>query len=296
MKHYRHVPPTPCLRGFEATIRLGSVTAAASELGLTQSAVSHQLRLLEEHTGQPLFLRAGRDLRPSDAGRDYYRSVRDALDRLENGLRRLEPFRKANSIVVYAPSDFIQCCLLPSLGALRAQHPDIDPWLSSTTGAIDFDEMEIDIAILRAERPPTGLRAVDLGQDRLAPVAAARLARRLRRPADLLQHTLIHDERTERWADWLALAGLSKTAVIAGPNFSDSGHTLQAAERGYGVALASSLLAASAISAGALVTPFAIDLPCREHWWAVSNDGKLADKATQAFWTWLTAPGCLLPT
>ncbi len=291
MKHYRHVPPTACLRGFEATVRLGSVTSAAAELGLTQSAVSHQLRLLEDHTGQPLFLRVGRDLKVSDAGRDYYRSVRDALDRLDDGLRRLEPYRKPNSIIVYAPGDFIACCVIPALGDLRRAHPEIDPWLSTAGASLDFAEMEIDIAIVRTEVPEKGLIAHDLGQDRLSPAAAPRLARQLRQPADVLQQPLVHDERKERWTDWLAIAGIDGAAANAGPNFSDSGLAQQAAEQNLGVTLASTMLAAAAITAKRLVRPFAIELPCREHWWAITLERKLADPATSTLWAWLTHAG-----
>jgi LysR family transcriptional regulator, glycine cleavage system transcriptional activator len=292
MKHYRQVPPTASLRGFEATVRLGSVTLAAAELGLTQSAVSHQLKLLEAHTGQPLFLRAGRDLRVSDAGRDYYRSVRDALDRLEEGLKRLEPYRKANSVVVYAPGEFIQYCLIPALPDLARAHPEIDPWLASNPGAVDFDNMEIDIAILRAEAAPAGLRAHGLGQDRLTPIASPLLT--VRRPADVLRHPLIHDERRERWTDWLALAGMTDPAPLAGLNVSDSGHALCAAEHGRGITLASSLLAASAIAAKRLIAPFALALPCREHWYALTQEQRLADAATRRMWDWLTSPGRFL--
>ena len=288
MKHYRHVPPTPSLRGFEATVRLGSVTAAAGELGVSQSAVSHQIRLIEEHAGQPLFLRAGRDLKVSDAGRDYYRSVRDALDRLEDGLRRLEPYRKANSVVVYAPADFIDCCLIPALGGLRGLHPDIDPWLSSSAGAVDFLEQEVDIAILRTVDPPNGLMTCDLGQDRLLPAAVAPMARKLREPADLRATTLIHDERRERWSDWFALAGIENGAAAAGPNFSESSHAQRAAELGLGVVLASTMLASPAIAAKRLCTPFEAELVCREHWWAVTLEQKLDDPATGLLWNWLT--------
>ncbi len=291
MKHYRHVPPTPCLRGFEATVRLSSVTLAAAELGLTQSAVSHQIKLLEEHAGQPLFLRTGRDLKVSDAGRDYYRAVRDALDRLEDGLKRLEPYRKPNSVVVYAPAEFIQCCLIPALPDLRRTHRDIDPWLAAMAGAVDFANMEIDIAILRTAAAPSGLRVHDLGQDRLLPATSALLARKLKAPADLARAALIHDERRERWSDWLALAGMTGSAAIAGLNFSDSGHAQHAAEQGLGVALASTMLAASSIATGRLVAPFTLALACREHWYAVTQEQRLDDPATRRLWDWLIKPG-----
>ncbi len=182
MKRYKKVPPTAALRGFEATIRLGSVSSAADELSLTQSAVSHQLRLLEEHVGQPLFLRVGRELRPSDAGRDYYRSVREALDRLESGLLRLEPYRKPMSVVVYAPSDVIAAFAVPALVGFRQTHPQVDPWFADAQTAPSFDAVEVDIVISRSEKAPAEDLVLDCGRDRLAPVVSPELAPRFGLP------------------------------------------------------------------------------------------------------------------
>ena len=92
MVKFRHIPPTQFLKGFEAASRLESFSRAAEELGLSQSAISHQMRLLEGHIGQPLFMRFGREVRLTDAGRDYQRTVRRCLEMMEEGYRRLSPF------------------------------------------------------------------------------------------------------------------------------------------------------------------------------------------------------------
>ena len=134
MVKFRHIPPTQFLKGFEAASRLESFSRAAEELGLTQSAISHQMRLLEGHIGQPLFMRFGREVRLTDAGRDYQRTVRRCLEMMEEGYRRLEPYRKPGSVVIYAPRDFSRRWLLSRLPALRAAVPACEPWLD-TSGA-----------------------------------------------------------------------------------------------------------------------------------------------------------------
>ena len=113
MRRYRNVPPLQFLLGFEAAARLGSFSKAAAELGLSQSAVSHEMRLLEERIGQPLFLRVGRSIQLTDAGHVYQRTVREALNDLDAAQQRLEPFRRKSSVVIYAPRDFGRspgCC------------------------------------------------------------------------------------------------------------------------------------------------------------------------------------------
>ena len=105
MRQFRNIPPLQYLLGFEAAARLGSFGRAAEELGLTQSAISHQMRLLEGRLGQPLFMRDGRKVRLTDAGRDYQRTVARSLAQLEDGCRHLDAFRKPGSVVIYAPRD-----------------------------------------------------------------------------------------------------------------------------------------------------------------------------------------------
>ncbi|MGH6931649.1 MAG: LysR family transcriptional regulator, partial [Dongiaceae bacterium] len=143
MRRFRNVPPLQYLLGFEAAARLGGFSAAAAELGLTQSAVSHQMHLLEKRLGQPLFLRVGRTVRLTDAGRDYQRTVSIALQQLETGYRKLAPYRKPGSVVIYAPRDFTNRWLLPRLADLRKACAGCDPWIDTSGKTINFSEMEV---------------------------------------------------------------------------------------------------------------------------------------------------------
>lgn len=287
MVKFRHIPPTQFLKGFEAAARLESFSRAAEEVGLTQSAISHQMRLLEGQVGQPLFLRIGREVRLTDAGRDYHRTVRRCLEMMEEGYRRLEPYRKPGSVVIYAPRDFTRRWLLPRLPALKRAVPACDPWLDTSGAAVDFETMEVDIAIIHAHEPPAGCESLLIGRDRLSPVAAPALAGMLHQPADLLDAPLIHEEGAVGWADWLGQMGVEAGAVWTGTNFSDSDIALAAAELGQGVALASLFLAQAAIAAGALVQPYTHATVSDRRWYAISTERRLRDDDVRDTWRWL---------
>ena len=288
MRRYKNVPPLQFLHGFEAAARLGSFSLAAAELGLSQSAVSHQIRLLEDRIGQPLFRRVGRTVLLTDAGRDYQRSVRRSLDLLEEGYKRLAPFRKTGSVVIYSPRDFASRWLLPRLGELRTACPDCDPWIDTSGAAVDFEEMEVSVAIVYGPAPPDGLHSVCLLNDSRVPVAAPGLVgRRSLKAKDLLATGLLHDERAVGWNDWFQLADPSAGDATAGIDFSDSDLALAAAEAGLGVALASLPLAAASIAARGLVVPVDVHLDPASAWYAVSTGQELADPSTARVWKWL---------
>lgn len=287
MVKFRHIPPTQFLKGFEAAARLESFSRAAEEVGLTQSAISHQMRLLEGQVGQPLFLRIGREVRLTDAGREYHRTVRRCLEMMEEGYRRLEPYRKPGSVVIYAPRDFTRRWLLPRLPALKTAAPACEPWLDTSGTPVDFETMEVDIAIVHAHEPPTGCESQLIARDRLSPVAAPDLAGKLRQPADLLAAPLIHEEGPVGWADWLAEAGVEAGAVWKGLNFSDGDIALAAAELGQGVALSSAFLAQDALSAGTLSQPFSRAIDTGRGWFAISTPGRLKDEDVEDTWRWL---------
>lgn len=287
MVKFRHIPPTQFLKGFEAASRLESFSRAAEELGLTQSAISHQMRLLEGHVGQPLFLRIGREVRLTDAGRDYQRTVRRCLELMEEGYRRLEPYRKPGSVVIYTPRDFGRRWLLHRLPSLRAAVPACEPWLDTSGTAVDFDTMEVDLAIVYADAPPEGCESLLLAADHVTPVAAPELALTLHEPSDLLDAPLIHDERAVGWADWLRGAGIEAGGIWSGTNFSDNDMALAAAELGQGVVLASLPLAETALTAGALEQPFDHALETGRAWYAISTQNRLADNDVRGTWQWL---------
>ena len=288
MRRYRNVPPLQFLQGFEAAARLASFSQAAAELGLSQSAVSHQMRLLEGRIGQPLFLRVGRTVRLTDAGRDYLRTVRQTLDGLEAGYRKLAPYRKPGSVVIYAAADFASRWLLPRLGDLKRICPDCDPWIDTSGKAVDFSEMEVSIAIVYAEDAPAGGLSVPLLADRLTPLTAPILiGRRRLKPQDVTSLPLLHVERAMGWSRWFEQAGMERSEAPAGMDFSDAGLALSAAEAGLGIALASLPLARAAIAGGRLVQLFDTSLDPKQTWFAVSTAKELEDPFTRIVWQWL---------
>jgi LysR family glycine cleavage system transcriptional activator len=296
MRRYRNVPPLQFLQGFEAAARLGSFSKAAAELGLSQSAVSHQMRLLEDRLGQKLFLRVGRHIGLTDAGRDYSRTVSRALADLETGYRRLEPFRKPRSVVIYAPREFAHRWLLPRLQDLLTQCPGACPWIDTSEIPVDFEEMEVSLAIIRAEKAPADREVLELMDDRVGPVLSPKLATGVRDARDLiLQLPRLHSEHAEHWEEWFEAAGMGSGQPAGGLDFSDRDLALAAAERGLGWALASLPMAGHAIRSGALVAPFDAAIAPAARWFAISTARELADPDTSAIWRWLrlTAAGSL---
>jgi LysR family transcriptional regulator, glycine cleavage system transcriptional activator len=288
MRRFRNIPPLQYLLGFEAASRLESFSKAAEELGLSQSAVSHEMRLLEERLGQPLFIRHGRSVRLTDAGRDYQRTVALALEKLDAGYRRLEPYRKPGSVVVYCPTDFAGRWMIPRLSDLKQSVPNCDPWIDTSDTKIDFDEMEISIAIVRAREVDSALESHCLFADVLIPVVSPSLFRRpLQRAVDILKYPLIHDERPEGWDDWFENAGVKVTEVSAGLDFSDSEMALRAAEEAYGISLACRPLVADSLARKKLVIACSHSLATGQSWFMVSTIKELSESTTLGVWNWL---------
>ncbi len=287
MRRFRNVPPLQYLLGFEAAARLGSFGQAAEELGLTQSAISHQMRLLEAKIGQPLFLRIGRSVRLTDAGRDYQRSVAKSLDQLETGYRSLSPYRKKGSVVIYAPRDFAARWLMPKLHLLLQAVPECDPWIDTSGTHVNFDEMEVSIAIRRMREHDKKVHCLNLARDVLVPVVAPKLLNKpISNPIELLDYTLLHDERAEGWRDWFAQFNIESNDIFKGPDFNESDFALMAAELGLGVALSSLVLVEDAIKERRLVRPSAETLETNHSWFAITSDKELADPVTARVWAW----------
>jgi LysR family transcriptional regulator, glycine cleavage system transcriptional activator len=289
MRRFRNIPPLQYLLGFEAAARHQSFSKAAVELGLSQSAISHEMRLLEQRVGQPLFIRHGRSIRLTDAGHDYQRTVTRSLEQLEAGYRQLEPYRKPGSVVIYAPQNFAARWLLPRLNALKKAVPSCDPWIDTSGTKIDFDEMEVSIAILKAREVDPKLISKCLFADELVPVASPNLIKRpLKNPNEILKYQLIHDERTEGWSEWFESIGIAAAEVSTGLDFSDSDLAMQGAEQGLGIALACVPLIQDFLKAKRLIRLSSRFLSTGESWFAVSTQKELANPVTLSTWNWLT--------
>jgi LysR family transcriptional regulator, glycine cleavage system transcriptional activator len=287
MRRFRNIPPLQYLLGFEAAARLGSFSKAADELGLSQSAVSHEMRLLEERLGQPLFLRYGRSITLTDAGRDYQRTVMQSLEQLEGGYRRLEPFRKPGSVVIYCESDFAARWLLPRLSDLKRAVPDCEPWIDTTGKAIDFESLEVSIAVVRSRTKAVTLPTYNLFEDVQVPVASPHLIKKaIQKPDQLLQHRLIHDERQEGWTEWFEAAGVLHADSSSGLDFSDREMALHAAELGCGIALCTAAFVDGRSRNDTLMKASTVKLNSGFVWQAQTTEKELSDSITHQVWTW----------
>ena len=265
------LPPLHALRGFEAAARHSSFVKAADELALTQSAVSHQVRQLEAALGQRLFLRQPREIVLTDAGRDFLKTVREALDLLNVGVARLAPYRSSGPLIVSCDAAFARHWLLERLPAFRAQRPDIKVWLDTSERLVDFDRQEVEVVLGRLRAQGSERSEETLFDDYLGPChgVPAPAPGRVQVVADLARHVLLHDERRENWLVWLRAAGAATVDATAGPHFSDPGLAIDAARLGQGIALASDVLAGAALAARLLVAPL-------DQWIRITGEFRMA--------------------
>ena len=156
MSSYRNLPPLSTLIGFESAARLQSFSRAAEELHITQSAISHQVRVLEDQLGQPLFRRIGRRIELVDAGRDFLITVKAALEELRHGVRRLNAYSKPGSVIVMMSAALANGWFLPRLADLRATESWLDPWVHTAHTAHVPEEAAIDIVMGPTPWPDVG--------------------------------------------------------------------------------------------------------------------------------------------
>ena len=290
MSTYRNLPPLSTLIGFEAAARLQSFSRAAEELNITQSAISHQVRVLEDHLGQPLFRRIGRRIELVDAGRDFLITARSALEELRHGVRRLNAYSKPGSVIVMMPAALASGWFLPLLAQLRDTHPWIDPWVHTSDQPDVPEEAEIDIVLGPRPWPDPGAQSLLLAKDALIPLCAPSLAASLPDAPERVRldtAPLLHDETLNDWQSWFTAAGSSRTEFSRGYNFSDTAQMLLAAQLGLGVCLATAREADRALRDGNLVqvcqTGPTTAVPLYMSCWTRN----FTRPAVQALWDWL---------
>jgi len=285
----RRLPSLNALKAFEAAARHESFTRAADELAVTQGAVSHQVKALEQELGLRLFLRQRQRLSLTAPGRRLLEVARDAFDRIADGTARLRAGERSGGLAISTSPNFAAKWLAPRLGAFAEAHPEIELRLSATLQHVDFAREDIDLAIRHGEGDWPGLSVVRLCREELFPVASPALARRLRRPADLKRATLLRLEGRRDWALWLDAAGVRDVDPERGPVFNQASLQLDAAAAGQGVALARSALADWDLRGGRLARPFALAIPAPYAYWIVCPAPKAKQPKVRAFTAWLLA-------
>lgn len=271
----RKLPPLTELRAFEAAARQLSFKLAAAELGVTPTAVSHQIKLLERYCGQKLFRRQPRPLALTPAGQQLFPVVRDGFETFAAALAGVRGGATGGKLRITATNAFAARWLVPRLPHWRAGHPRLKLDIVGTDAVLDLDSGEADIAIRYARRAPAGFSAVELARDRFFVVASPKLIGRAAlpmRPADLAGFPLIETEWPEadidapRWRQWQKVAARRYKSVpdlssLPALSFREELHAIEAAIAGQGIAICSDVLVGPELASGALVPVSRVSLP-----------------------------------
>jgi LysR family glycine cleavage system transcriptional activator len=288
------LPSLNGLRAFEAAARLLSFTRAAAELNVTQTAISHQIRRLEDQLGIRLFVRRNRALLLTREAQAYLPAVRTAFEDLRRATARLRRADRDGVLTVSTMPSLAAKWLLIRVARFQDLHPGITIHITTSTRLVDFQRGEADMAIRYGRGNWPGLRADWLMADDIFPVCSPALLKRgkpLCQPDDLAHHTLLHDTSwPEDWRLWLTSVGLPPAlATGRGLNFDDSVMTIQAAIEGLGVALGWSRVVEADIAAGRLVAPFDTVLPAEAGYYVVAPEPMADAPIIALFREWLFA-------
>jgi LysR family transcriptional regulator, glycine cleavage system transcriptional activator len=247
--------PISTLRVFEAAARWQSFHAAASELNLTASAVSHSIRKMEETLGVVLFERIGRGVSLSSEGQTLMGYTERGFDELQRGLEAVSS-RAPRLLRLHSGPSFAAQWLAPRLARFFVQCPDVEVRLSAGVEYARFDTGEFDADIMYGLPRQEGLVVLPLKEETVTPLCAPHIAETIESPADLLRHPLIQsDNKQVRWPAWFALNGIAVPSTSRGLRFDRSFLAIAVAADGLGIALESTLLAEREISRGRLVAP-----------------------------------------
>jgi LysR family glycine cleavage system transcriptional activator len=288
------LPSLNGLRAFEAAARHLSFTRAAAELNVTQTAISHQIRRLEEELGIKLFIRQNRALALTPKAKDYLPGIRAAFNDLRLATDRVLRKQGDRVLTVSTLASLAAKWLLPRLSGFQEAHPDIDVRITTSTSLVDFRNGDVDAAIRYGRGEWPGLRADWLMADELFPVCSPALLqgpRALTRPEDLANHVLLHSSNNEDdWRLWLTAAGLpTDISKQPGATFDLIFMTVQAAIDGVGVAIGRTSYVQDDIAKGRLVAPFRIALPINAGFYVVSPAETADRPKLAAFRNWLMA-------
>jgi len=285
------LPSLNGLRAFEAAARHLSFTLAAEELNVTQTAISHQIRRLEEELGLKLFIRQSRSLALTPQAAEYLPGIRAAFQDLRTATDRL--LRKGDDrvLTVSTLTSLAVKWLLPRLSSFQEQHPEIDVRITTSTELVDFRTTNVDAAIRYGQGRWPGLDAEWLMAEHLFPVCSPKLLtgeRALRQPEDLAHATLLHTSTTvDDWRLWLTAAGLpAHLSQNRGLTFDLAFMTIQAAIDGLGVAMGHTAYVADDVANGRLVVPFNVTMPSAGYYFVTPQDRPATPKL-KLFRDWL---------
>lgn len=283
----RQLPSLNGLRAFEAAARHLSFTRAAEVLFVSQAAVSHQIKALEQQLGQILFRRKTRALELTDAGRRLYPPVQQAFDLLEQGVQDVAKRKNRQSLNISVLPSFASGWMVQRLGRFTARFPEIQVRLEPNSRLTDFQADDTDICIRYGLGNYPDLTVEHLMDEDLFPVCVPSIAEDLHSPEDLAGITLLHDDSHAEWRTWLEACGVDFSRFGHGIVYTDAAIVIQAALEGQGVALARRELCRESIQSGRLVRPFEFSLTSPFAYYLVYPEHHAERPELQAFRAWL---------
>lgn len=280
------LPPILWLQAFEAAARTLSFTQAGLELGVTQSAISQRIRLLEDRLGQKLFVRHPRSLTLTPAGQAWLPSVQEAFARLAEGTAEVFGPRPEASVTLRATPIMQQTWLAPHLLDFHRRYPHIAVHLVSAIWTEDFGPEGADLELRYGRGDWEDVEAVSLGSEAMLPACSLAMAERLREPQDLAGKTLLHALGfAVGWQAWLEHAGVSGLdRRCLSLSCDNQVTTLSLAARGAGVALTHRSLLTQRDD---LVAPFELAVASDECFWLVRPIRRKPHKEAILLWEWL---------
>jgi LysR family glycine cleavage system transcriptional activator len=285
------VPSFKQLRAFEAAARSGSFKQAASELFVTQAAISHQIKALEETLGVRLFVRGAREVRPTKEAMVYARRLAAAFEMVASATAEIDRKRMSGNLRISVAPFYGNRWLLPRLPAFHADHPDLDVQVSLSFDLVDFKSSGIDAAVRYGLGTWPGLDSIPIHRDRIGPVCAPQLVAGLDlplEPAAIAELTLAAttDWKAD-WPDWFAAAGTSLPARAEVAEFETRAFAFDAALSGNAAYLADIRMTASDVAAGNLVRlhPLTLERPQGIH--LVFPASSVSDPRIEALGNWM---------
>ena len=269
---------------------MGSFQAAASELFVTPSAVSHQIKGLEEFLGLDLFVRQPRQIVLTHAGEDYFRSVQNALYEIDRSTQRLISTHQSGELHLSVAPAFLTRWLLPRISSFYETHPDIKIEISAATGLLDFDRQETDMAVYFGRGDWPGIEIHLLRHYQQRPVCNPKLLRgqSIEKIEDLLSYPFLHvNKREDEWANWFQQMGVSFVEKKQGMYFSSGSLTTVAAINGLGFALADIGFISEELSSGKLVAPLEYYLKTDKSFYLVYQKKRALTYSMKSFQQWL---------
>ena len=292
-------PPIATLRALEAAARHLNFTKAADELCVTQSAVSHQIRHLEDLWDLKLFDRPPRGLVLTRNGQALAPVVRNFFDHLSETLETLKTEIKRDPLRIDTLQSFAVKWLVPRINEFHTEFPDIDLWISTHDELVNFATENVDMAIRLGQGSYPGLHSTLLLKEYVFPVCSPDFIDKVGMPSthdDLHELPLLlrlGDPAHPNWEDWFAQVGQKDVVVVEGPRFPDSNMALQAAKEGQGIALARSAHVSEDLKAGKLVKLFNYDYPSNVSYYLVCPNGKENTPKIASVRDWLIAEASL---